>query len=79
MALGFGQAMQIATGGPLPQDHHCGAGWGDYLPQRLLTAMVTTTDIPLPQSLVAGIALSVAARCQPGGARCEPTADRLAS
>jgi hypothetical protein len=44
-----------------------GAGWGDYLPQRLLTALVTTTDVPLLPSLAAGIALSIAARRQQPG------------
>lgn len=41
--------------------HRYGAGWGNYLPQRLLVAIVTTTDVPLLQILAAGIVLSVAA------------------
>jgi hypothetical protein len=48
--------------------HLYGAGWGDYLPQRLLTALATTTDIPLLEILAAGIVLSVAARREPGNA-----------
>ena len=46
--------------------HRYGAGWGDYLPQRLLAAMITTTDVPLLQILAAGIVLSLAAKRNAG-------------
>jgi hypothetical protein len=48
--------------------HRYGAAWRGYRPQRLLTTLVTTTDVPLLQILGAGIVLSIAGRPQPGDA-----------
>jgi hypothetical protein len=49
---------------------HCHgvAAWGNYLPQRLFAAAITTTDVPVLQSLAAGIVLSIAAWRKPGRA-----------
>ena len=42
--------------------HRYGAGWADHLPQRLLAATITTTDVPLLQCLAVGVVLSVTGR-----------------
>lgn len=42
--------------------HRFSAGWADYLPQRVAMAIATSADIPLLQTLGAGVVLEVVAR-----------------
>jgi hypothetical protein len=46
--------------------HRGSARWTEYLPQRVLAAMITITDFPLLQVFGAGVALRLTVRRDPG-------------